>query len=156
VTIAVDPYNTPDKEKTAFGKLDLYGYGVLPVLVVIGNAGDKAIRLDELRVEYTGPNGNHVQATPAQDVRYLNGPNSPTIIPGPPGLPPIGHGKKNPLNAWEVEGRAFAAKMLPAGQSASGFFYFQTGLQQGATIYLNGLSEAGSGQQLLYFEIPIL
>jgi hypothetical protein len=45
--------------------------------------------------------------------------------------------------------------MLPTSQSASGFFYFQTGLQRGATIYLNGLREAGSGKELFYFEIPL-
>jgi hypothetical protein len=41
VTIGVDPYITAEKQKTAFGKLDLYGRGVLPVLVVIQNASDK-------------------------------------------------------------------------------------------------------------------
>lgn len=155
VTIAVEPYNAAEKEKPVFGKLDLYSFGVLPVLVVMQNDSDKAFRLDSLKVEYIGPNGNHVEATPAPEVRYLNGPNRPVLIPGPPGLPPIGRGKKNPLNAWEVEGRAFAAKMLPPGQSASGFVYFQTGLQRGAAIYLSGLSEAASGAGLLYFEIPL-
>ena len=51
--------------------------------------------------------------------------------------------------------RAFAAKMLPPGQTASGFFYFQTGLQRGATLYLNGLSEAATGKEILYFELPL-
>jgi len=154
ITIAADPYQTPDKQKTAFGKLDLYQHGVLPVLIVMQNDGDKAIRLDDLKVEYVGPNGNHVEATPAKDVRYLNGPDRPDVVAGPRGPVP-GKSKKNPLNAWEVEGRAFAARMLPAGQTASGFFYFQTGLQRGATVYLNGLSEAASGKQLFYFEIPL-
>jgi hypothetical protein len=63
--------------------------------------------------------------------------------------------KKNPLDAWEIEGRAFAAQMLPPGQSANGFFYFQTGLQRGATIYITGLTEAASGQELLFFELPL-
>jgi len=48
-----------------------------------------------------------------------------------------------------------AAQMLPAGQSASGFLYFRTGLQRGATIYLNGLTEAATGKELFYFEIPL-
>jgi hypothetical protein len=155
LTIAVEPYNTPEKEKTAFGKLNLYQYGVLPVLVVFQNDGKEAIRLDRLQVEYVGPNRNHVEATPANEVRYLRGPDRPPIIPGPTGNPLPGKLKKNPLNAWEVEGRAFTAKMLPAGQSASGFFYFQTGLQRGSTIYVNGMVEAGTGKELLYFEIPL-
>jgi hypothetical protein len=63
--------------------------------------------------------------------------------------------KKNPLEAWEIEGRAMSAQMLPPGQSASGFFYFQTALQPNATLYLNGLYEAATGKEILYFELPL-
>jgi hypothetical protein len=45
--------------------------------------------------------------------------------------------------------------MVVAGQSASGFLYFQTQVQNGATIYLTGLMEARSGKELFYFEIPV-
>ena len=38
---AVDPYASGEKIKTAFGKLDPYQYGVLPVLVVIQNDGER-------------------------------------------------------------------------------------------------------------------
>ena len=38
------------------------------------------------------------------------------MIPGPTGGIKIGKGKKNPLDAWEIEGRAFSAQMLPPGQ----------------------------------------
>jgi hypothetical protein len=154
VTIGVDAYVSQEKVKTAFGKLDPYQYGILPVLVVIQNDSDKAIRLDRLKAEYAGPNRDRVDATPAKDVRYLRGAERPGVITGPGGKPKI-LSKKNPLDAWEIEGRAFAAQMLPAGQSASGFFYFRTGVQRGATIYLNGLTEAASGKELFYFEIPL-
>jgi hypothetical protein len=151
VTIGVDAYNTPEKEKPAFGKLDLYQYGVLPVLVIIQNAGNQAIRLENLKVEYVSPTRNHMDATPAAEVKFLRGPQQPGIRTGP--IPP--RRSKNPLDIWEVEGRAFAAKMLPAGNSASGFFYFQTGLQRGSVIYISGLTEADTGKELLYFEIPL-
>ncbi len=45
--------------------------------------------------------------------------------------------------------------MLPAGKTASGFFYFKTDLQKGATLYLSGMTEAATGKELLYFEIPL-
>jgi hypothetical protein len=156
VTIAADPYVSGEKVQTAFGKLNPYEYGILPVLVVVQNDGNQAIRLDRIQAVYTGPQGAKVEATPAGEVRYLRGPDRPKIVQGgPPGIGKIGRDKKNPLNAWEIEGRAFAAKMLPAGQTASGFFYFQTGLQRGATLYLSGLADASSGQELFYFEIPL-
>jgi hypothetical protein len=154
VTIGVDPYVTEDKIKAAFGKVNPYYYGILPVLVVIQNDGDQAIKLDRLKAEYLGPGSNRVEATPAKDVRYLRGPDRPPVRPA--GTPPmIGKPKKNPLDAWEIEGRSLAAQMLPAGQTASGFVYFQTGLQPTSTIYLSGLTEAGTGKELLFFEIPL-
>ena len=155
LTIGVDPYVAGDKVKAAFGKLDPNQYGVLPVLVVIQNDGKQTIRLDRMTADYVAPGSHHVESTPAKEVRYAKSPNRPTGVPGPPGRPPIVVRKKNPLDAWEIEGRAFAAQMLPPGQSASGFFYFQTALQPGSTIYINGLSEASSGKELFYFEIPL-
>ena len=76
-------------------------------------------------------------------------------MPGPPETLPKVIGHKNPLDIGEIEARAFSAEMLPPGQSASGFFYFQTGYQRGSSLYLSGLREAESGKELLYFEIPL-
>jgi hypothetical protein len=154
LTIGVDTYIYGDKVKAAFGKVVPAQYGVLPVLVVIQNSGDKTIRLENLRAEYVGPGHARVEATSARDVRYARGPSQPPILVGPKGPVP-GRARKNPLDAWEIEGRAFLAKMLTPGQTASGFFYFQTELEAGATIYLSGFTEAVSGKELLYFEIPL-
>jgi hypothetical protein len=155
ITIGVDPYVTLDKVKLAFGKLNPAQFGILPVLVVIQNDSGKAIRLDRLKAEYAGPNHERVEATPAKDVRYLKPPQRPSAIDGPAGRVKVLKSGKNPLDEWEIEGRAMAAKILPPGESASGFLYFQTGLQHTATIYLNGLYEAASGKEILYFELPL-
>jgi hypothetical protein len=154
VTIAADPYMSGEKLKAAFGKLDPYNYGVLPVLVVIQNDGDQTLRLKDMKAEYVSPRGGRIPATPASDVRYARPPSRPGTIPTPVGTI-ARKGKKNPLDAWEIEGRAFSAEMLPAAASASGFVYFQSGLERGATLYLSGIVEAATGKELLYFEIPI-
>ena len=62
---------------------------------------------------------------------------------------------KNPLAEWEIEGRAFSAKMIPPHDKASGFFYFQTGSRGGATVVVSGLRDAKSGEELFFFEIPM-
>jgi hypothetical protein len=152
VTIGVDPYASGEKIKAVFGKIDPYQLGILPVLVVIQNDGKETIRLDRMKVEYVGSGSHRVEAIPAKEVRFTRGVERPSATPGPLGRRSV---KKNPLDAWEIEGRAFAAQMLPAGQAASGFFYFQTGLQTGSTVYLSGLTEAASGKELFYFEIPL-
>jgi len=157
VTIGVAAYVSDEETRPVFGKHNPYNYGVLPVLVVIQNDGAKSIRVDPLELVLVGPNRDRIDATPAKDVRYLSGPGKPSVVPNPlpTGSPKIG-GHKNPLDTWEIEGRAFTAKMLPPGQSASGFFYFQSGFQRGSSLYLSGLREADSGKELLYFEIPLL
>src|SRR5689334_3147269 len=155
ITIGVEPYVDSEKLKTAFGKLNPNEHGVLPVLVVIQNDTDHTIRLSGMKVEYLGPNRERIEATPAKEVRYLRPPQRPNMIPGPGDKVKVLKTKKNPLDAWEIEGRAFAAQMLPAGNAASGFVYFQTPLQPRATIYVSGMADASSGKEILYFEIPL-
>jgi len=156
VTIGASVYDSAEKAKTAFGKLNPYQYGITPVLVVIRNDSGQTIRLERMRADYVAPDGSHVDATPAADVRYLRGPANPKLTPNPipTGSPRVSR-RKNPLDAWEIEGRAFSAKVIPAGESAGGFFYFQTGHRPNARLYVSGIQEAGSGRELLYFEFPL-
>ena len=96
-----------------------------------------------------------MEATPAQDVRFLNGTRAPNRLPGTPPIP-IKKAPKNPLAEWEIEGRAFAAKMVPPGQSASGFVYFQVPQSStAASVYISGLEDPVSGKELYFFEIPM-
>jgi hypothetical protein len=154
VTIGAEAYVNGEKVRLAFGKVVPYDYGVLPVLVAIQNDSGKTLKLNRVKVEYVGPHGDRVLATPAREVRFVIPPKRPGVMGGPRGPLPL-PAKKNPLNEWEIEGRAFAAEMLPAGQPAYGFFYFRTDLERGATIYFNGITEAASGRDLFYFEIPL-
>jgi hypothetical protein len=87
-------------------------------------------------------------------VPFIIGPNKPNMIPGPIPTRPKVTGKKNPLRAEQIQMRAFSARMLPPGDSASGFFYFQTQHRGTAEAYVSGIREAATGQELFYFEIP--
>ncbi len=153
VTVGAKPYNTEDLTAEAFGKkADLLKYGVLPVLVIIENKRDKALDLRDLEVNLVGADGRHVVAVNPEDLSYLGTAGkhpgmSPVRIPLPK--------KKNPMNAPEIVIRSFSAKMLPPGDSANGFFYFEARSEPGDKLYVNGLRDARSGQELLYFEFPI-
>jgi hypothetical protein len=156
VTIAAEPMETDEQTRDAFGKVNPFRYGVLPVLIVIQNDSPNAIRVDRMRLIYTLPDRTKVEATPAQDVRFLHGAAQPKGLPGPTGGIRITRPPKNPLAEWEIEGRAFAAKMIPSGQSASGFVYFQVPQSsQAATVTVDGLVDAVSARELYYFEIPM-
>jgi hypothetical protein len=155
LTIAAQPYQTDEETHEAFGKLNPWRYGVLPVLIVIQNDTPHAVRVDHMKFIYTLPDRTETQATPAADVKYLEGARQPRVVPGPlGGLHP--RVPKNPLTEWEVEGRSFAAKVIPAGESASGFIYFQTPqVSAAATVVISGLFDPVTGKDLYYFEIPM-
>lgn len=156
VTLAARPFITEEAAQPAFGKLNPYRHGVLPILVIVQNDSQQTLALDGMRVEFITADRERVEATPAADIRFLSGPRKPSLTPGPiPGRVPRVSRNKNPLNAWEIEGRAFSARMLPAKESASGFFYFQATYRGGSRLYVTGMREASSGKELLYFELPL-
>ena len=45
--------------------------------------------------------------------------------------------------------------MLPPGDSAYGFFYFNSVHWEESILYITGIYEAASGQELFYYEITL-
>ena len=157
VTIAAQTFITDEEAKEPFGKLNPWRYGVLPVLVVIQNDGPNTLRVDRASFVYVLPDRSKVESTPAAEIRFLQGPKQPQRLPSQaPPLPFPKKGKASPLAAWEIEGRAFAAKVIPPGQSASGFIYFQAPTtSDAASLYVSGLFDAVTRAELYYFDIPM-
>jgi hypothetical protein len=155
VTIGADPFNTPAKAKTAFEKLDPNQYGVLPVLVVIENDSKATLDVTRLQAQYKEPGHPAIVYTPASEVKFLHDVRPPGYTGTPTGGTMVLKSKKNPLDVWQIEGHAFSAKMIPPGQTASGFFYFQADLKPGATVNIDGLTQAPGGKALFFFEVPL-
>jgi hypothetical protein len=154
VTVGAKVFDKPDQVADVFGKkTDLLKYGVLPVLVVIENKRQKTLDLRSLEVTLVASDGRHVTAVDPSDVMSLGaqGKKSGSEIPLPVPLPK----KKNHLNTPEIAGHAFVAKMLPPGESASGFYYFEARSEGGDKLYLSGLTEMPSGHEIMYFEFPL-
>jgi hypothetical protein len=154
ITIAAVPFITEEQMHTAFGKVNPNKYGVLPVLVILENGTGKALRLS-LSADYIRPDGKHVDATPASDVTFIGGSGKPPSMPGSNPLPFPRRAKEGPLNSWEIEGRAFTAKLVPVGEKVFGCLYVQAEYLPGARIYLTGISDASTGKEYLYFEVPL-
>jgi hypothetical protein len=154
VTVGAKAYDNQDLTAEAFGKTNLLKYGVLPVLVVIENKRDKSLNLENLEVSLVGSDNRHVAAVGPDELFYLaaNGKRNPQKkVPLPMPMPK----KKNPMNSLDIVARAFSAKMLAPGDTASGFFYFEAKPESGDSIYLNGLRDARSGKELMYFEFGL-
>ncbi len=155
VTVGAKPYDNDELVSSAFGKkIDFPKYGVVPILVVVENRRDQALDLRELAVSLVATDGRHAKAVPAEDLPFLatSGKHpSTTGVKMPIPLPK----KKNPLNNPEIADRAFAAKVLAPGDTASGFFYFEAQQESGDKLYVDGLQDVRSGKELLYIEFPL-
>ena len=158
VLVGAKAFDNADLVADAFGKkLDLLKYGVLPVLVVVENKRDKSIDLKDLEVSLVASDGRHVAPTSPDELPFLakdghRKPRQPGVgVQLPVPLPQ----KKNPLAGQDIVGRAFAARMLPPGDSTSGFFYFEAQSEVGDSIYLSGMKDARTGKEIMYFEFPL-
>ena len=156
ITIAAVPYITAQQSASAFGKVHPYEHGILPVLVLIENKTGKTVRAD-LNAEFVDLSNRHAEAVPPQDVMYMGANKKPPTIPGtgPSPIPLPRRNKKGPLNTYEIEGRAFVAKLIPAGEAVHGFVYFQTSFKEGSKLYVSGLKDPSTGKDYFYFEVPI-
>src|SRR5258708_39574058 len=76
ITLAAVPFITEEQAQPAFGKVNPYAHGILPVLVVLENGTGKALRLD-LQVEIVLPDREHLGAIPPGAVPRLNGGQRP-------------------------------------------------------------------------------
>ena len=156
ITIAAKPYNTPALAAEAFGKAKPYEMGIMPVLVVIKNNTGKPMSLD-LVAEFVSADGEHAEALPPFDVQRYNGVRRRPDQRGRNPLPIPRSKIKAPLNVPEIENRSWGVKLLPPGESANGFFYFEAtdADLRGAHLYLTGIKDAASNQPYFYFEMPL-
>jgi hypothetical protein len=156
VVIGTKPFDTSDETKPVFGKkVDLNAHGILPVLVVIQNNRPAALDLNGLEVKLVPAGGQSVIPLEPAEVANIAMPGKVKVPDARPSPNPIPHKQKNPFNSLELIERAFVAHMLPPGEQASGFFYFQARPEPGMHLLVKGIFERPSGKEILYFEIPI-
>jgi hypothetical protein len=157
VTIAVDPYDLPDK--ASIFSINYNEQGFLPLHVIITNDGDQPISLAGMKVQMNFRDRS--KSTPVTDDDILrritnvkHGANMPNPIPLPRkskgGIP------KGALD--ELDKAHFQAKAVEPKSTQSGFMFFDiTGLSNplaGATLYITGIRD-NNGQDLMYFEVPM-
>jgi hypothetical protein len=160
VTIAVDPYDMPDK--ASIFTVNYKGEGFLPMLFIVSNDGNQPISLADMKVELV--TARRVKITPAtpddiyrritrQPVRGDNPGRSPLPIPRKTVRKGVNKDEEN-----EVENSQFVAKAVEPNVSQSGFLYFDVqGISNplaGAHLYVSGIRDS-KGQELLFFDIPL-
>jgi hypothetical protein len=154
ITVAAVPYTSEDQAKAAFGKVNPYKYGILPILLVIKNDTGKALRLN-LETELVDVQNHSLDPMPPKDVVLFDGALNKNWNAIPTPMPiPLPHHKGGPLDTWEIEGRAFTAKLIPEDESVFGFVYFNSALRPESHLYVNGIFDAPSGKEYFSFDVP--
>lgn len=163
LTIAADPYDMPDKQKTVF-VTDYMSRDLMPIHVILTNDDKKeAVNLTDMQVTLITKGRTRIYPADPDDIwrrigrQLRRGDEQPKVqLPIP--LPRKGPGKSvTPETRAEVEGSLFMARAVEPGGSQGGFFFFDVeGLQNplaGARLTVTGLKKGG--QELFYFEIPM-
>ena len=162
VTIAADPFDTP--QKAAFFAGRYRERGLLPMRLIITNDGDQPVSLADLKIELITV--DKVKITPAErdDIyRRLSHlkrrGDEPSRNPLPVPLPR----RKTPASVdkeveEELEAMQFRALAVEPRSTRSGFLFFDVqGLSHplaGARLYISGLKDE-EGQPLIFFEIAM-
>ena len=159
VTIGVEPYENAEKLKLAFGKVDFARLGVLPVLVVVANDTDHAIQLDRMRVQLITADRQNIEPISADDALRPGRVKVPSSNQQRLPIPGIGRKPKGPLDEGRLSAREFLAPAAVAHSEVSGFFYFRLGKGPdripGSKLYITGIRDARTGQEVFYFEIGL-
>ena len=86
VSVAVDPFDTPDK--ASFLSIDYLKYGFMPIRVIVTNNGNAPISLADARIYFFTGYGDKVLAAEPEDVERrvdtIANPTSPgVVLPAP-------------------------------------------------------------------------
>lgn len=160
VAIGVDAY-TGDKRSAFDSKFE--EHGILPLFVVITNDSEEPVALTNMKVQLvTVDRRARIEPATEDDLyrrlsrveRSMDG--TDTRIPLPIPRKPKAGVSKNARQ--EIEAAQFRARAVEPHSSQSGFLFFDVSDIQrplaGGKLYLTGLKD-GSGQELMYFEVPL-
>ena len=161
VTVAADPCDDP--KRCDFFRLPYIQHGFLPVRVVVTNDGDKALSLDDVRIQFISENKDVIPAATLEDInRRLFSQRSAqgTKIPGMPYPVMIHHTPIDKKVTQDDNDFGFPGTVVNAHASLSGYLFYDVRdlddpAMRGAEIYVKEIKPLAGGQQLFAFTIPL-
>ena len=128
VTIAADPYDTPEKAKIF--STDFAEHGYLPVFFIITNDGDQPIPIANMEIKMITANRSKLSPASADDIyRRLSNPQANTNpVPSPIPIPRKKvKGTVSPKEMEQIAAAEFVARAVEPHGTQSGFLFFDTG-----------------------------
>lgn len=161
VTVAADPCDDP--KNCDFFRLPYIQHGFLPVRVVVTNDGDRALSLDDVRIQFISENKDVIPAATLEDInRRLFSKRSAqgTKIPGLPYPVTIHHTPVDKKVTQDDTDFGFPGTVVNAHASLSGYLFYDIRdlddpAMRGAEIYVKEIKPLAGGQQLFAFSIPL-
>ena len=161
VSIAADPCTDP--KQCDFFRLPYIQHGFLPVRVVVTNDGDKALSLDDVRIQFISENKDVLPAANLEDInRRLFSKRSAqgTRIPGMPIPITIHHEPIDKKVTQDDNDFGFPGTTVNPHASLSGYLFYDVRdlddpAARGAEIYVKEIKTLDGKQQLFAFTIPL-
>ena len=157
VTIAADPFDTP--EKADFLRVNYLQNDLILVRIIITNAGDRPIHLDDVRMQFISAANDRIPAaTPEEVERRMSDVRDPThkVLKSPIPLPQRAPKIKKVEDDMNEFG--FSALTVEPHSTQSGFLWYDVSdlpkpVLHGAQIYVKMVKDA-EGKDLFPFVIP--
>jgi len=156
VTVALDPYDMPDKANIFSVHYNEIGF--MPIFVVVSNDSDQPISLSGSKAELVTHDRTKIPPATDDDLyrriaRPLSG-----VSTNPLPWPKKTKGTVSKEAQEEIQNSQFAALAVEPHSTQSGFMFFDvSGISAplaGANFYLTGVHDA-KGNELMYFEVPL-
>jgi hypothetical protein len=160
VSIAVDPYDMPDKTAGVF-RVPYKDAGFMPIRLIISNDSDGTLVLSGMKVELITVKKVKIQPAVPEDIyrrisKQGKRPDEPRTIPLP--IPRKQKPSVSKEAQDEIVNSGFLAEAVEPHATQAGFLFFDVaGISNplaGAHLYVTGVRDA-NGQELMFFEIPL-
>lgn len=161
VSIAIDPYDMPDKAKVF--RTNYHEKGFLPIRLIIANDNDDYLMMNDLKIQYITSKRDKIDPATTDDiyrrvVRLKGNPSKPKVplpVPIPRDRSPVTKDAKIALD--ELDQAQFVPHPIDPRTVRSGFLFFDiSGVdvpEAGAHLYISGLKVGG--KELFYFDISL-
>lgn len=161
VSIAIDPYDTPEKAKVF--RTNYQEKGFLPIRLIIANDTDDYLMMNDLKIEYITAKRDKIDPATTDDiyrrvVRLKGNPSRPKVplpVPIPRDKSPVT--KDARIAVEELDQAQFVPHPVDPHTLRSGFLFFDiSGIdvpEAGAHLSISGMKI--NGKELFYFDIPM-
>ncbi len=162
LTIAAEPCDDP--KDCSFFRLPYVQHGFLPIRVIVTNDGDRAVSLDDARMQFISANRDVIPAATDDDINrklFLMKSVKGTKIPLPAPLPPITihHPSVDKKITEDENDFGFQGTVVNAHSTLAGYLFYDVQALndpalKGAEFYVKMVHSLDAKQDFFSFTIP--